>query len=283
MATDTSMNIAAPDRSPGLGSAADSFTWKPDAPNMHVIRPKSAKGRTRPRLHRAQGAGVCSTRVPASPPSAPPRESSGSWTSGACTPSSPPRGIPHDVPGLQVPTVGSCCSLNRYPVLPSIHRKALEEGTVETAVRRAGSLRPGSVQGQALCQEETGTTEKMGGRDPGAAGGCSPGGRNPSAPRQSCWGAGELEEPSEQEPRLLLAVRSPSGRRFVRHFRPTDTLQTVVAVAEFKNKTSYLHCSLQTMEVPRRCFSDLTRSLQECGIPHKSVLGISGHHGEGWP
>lgn len=100
--------------------------------------------------------------------------------------------------------------------------------------------------------------------------------------RQTSSRAGDLEEPSDREPRLLLAVRSPSGRRFVRHFRPTDALQTVVAVAEHKNKATYRPCSVETMEVPRRHFSDLSKSLQDCGIPNKSVLGISQEEGEGW-
>lgn len=90
-------------------------------------------------------------------------------------------------------------------------------------------------------------------------------------------------QPSDEEPRLLLAVRSPSGQRFVRYFRPSDDLQTVLEVAEQKNKATYQHCSIETMEVPRRRFSDLTKSLQECGILHKSVLGISQEEGEAWP
>lgn len=90
-----------------------------------------------------------------------------------------------------------------------------------------------------------------------------------------------MEEPTDQEPRLLLAIRSPSGQRFVRYFRPSDDLQTVLAVAEQKNKATYQHCSIETMDVPRRRFSDLTKSLQECGILHKSVLGISQEEGEG--
>ena len=100
--------------------------------------------------------------------------------------------------------------------------------------------------------------------------------------RQTSSRAGDLKEPSDEEPRLLLAIRSPSGRRFIRHFRPTDDLQTVVAVAEHKNKATYQHCAVETMEVPRRRFSDLSKSLQDCGIPNKSVLGISQEEGEGW-
>lgn len=277
MATEVPVNVAPLERSTVISTAADSFIWQS---NMHIIRPKSAKGRTRPRLHKPQGAGVCSHRTPSSPPSAIPCESPSSQKPGACVPRSPNQGGPEEVPELlqQMP-IGASSSLNKYRVLPSINRKTLEEGAVETVAKKASSLQLGGLQ--ALCQEETCPVEAS--REDSRA---------PVRPperkliiqtrRQSSPRARDLEEPSDQEPRLLLAVRSPSGRRFVRHFRPTDDLQTVVAVAERKNKATYRHCSIETMEVPRRRFSDLTKSLQECRIPHKSVLGISQEDGERW-
>ncbi|XP_070260340.1 UBX domain-containing protein 10 [Myotis yumanensis] len=280
MATEAPVNRALPECSPVVSTAADHFIWQPDSLNMHVIRPKSAKGRTRPRLHRPQDAGVCSHRTPPSPPPAIPCKSPSSQKPGACAPRSPNQGAPIEVPELlqQVP-MGASSSLNKYPVLPSINRKALGEGAVETVAERAGSLQLSSIQ--ALYQEETCTmeTSQEDSRAPA---------RFPERKlvvqtrRPSSSGAEDLEEPSDQEPRLLLAVRSPSGRRFVRHFRPTDDLQTIVAVAEHRNKATYRHCSIETMEVPRRRFSDLTKSLQECRIPHKSVLGISQGDGERW-
>ncbi|XP_062821986.1 UBX domain-containing protein 10 isoform X2 [Anolis carolinensis] len=84
----------------------------------------------------------------------------------------------------------------------------------------------------------------------------------------------EKGEPVGGEPRLLLAVRSPSGRRFERHFRPSDSLATVLAVAAQRNSSTYRHHILRTAEVPPRTFPDLSRSLQECGVPHKSLLCI---------
>ncbi|XP_004678623.1 PREDICTED: UBX domain-containing protein 10 [Condylura cristata] len=276
MVTEAPVNIAPSECSPAGRSPADSFIWQPDSPSMHVVRPKSAKGRTRPRL---QPAGPHGT--PSSAPPAIPCEVPSSQKPGACTPRSPPQGAPDEIPELlQLAPVGASSSLNRYPVLPSIHRKALEEGAVETVAKKAGSLQLSGVQ--ALDQEDS-CTMKTSGEDsrPQA---CSQE-RKPivQTKNQSSSRPGDLEEPSDREPRLLLAVRSPSGRRFVHHFRPTDDLQTVVAVAEHKNKTTYQHCSIETMEVPRRCFSDLTKSLQECRISHKSVLGISQQGAEGWP
>lgn len=281
MATEAPVNIAPNECSTVVGTAADTFIWQPTPLNMHVIRPKSAKGRTRPSLCRPQGTGVRSHRTASPPPLAIPCESPGSQKPGACAPRSPKQGAPDEVPELlqQVP-VGASSSLNKYPVLPSISRKTPEEGAVETVAKKASSLQLSSIR--ALHQEET-CTMKTGREDPRAPA-CSLERKLIIQSRsQSSSGAGDLEEPSDQEPRLLLAVRSPSGRRFVRHFRPTDELQTVVAVAEHKNKATYQHCSIETMEVPRRRFSDLTKSLQECRIPHKSVLGISQEDGEGWP
>ncbi|XP_014710258.2 UBX domain-containing protein 10 [Equus asinus] len=278
MATEAPVNITPPECGTVISTAADSFVWQPD---MHVIRPKSAKGRTRPSLHKSQGAEVGSQRTPPSLPPAIPYELPSSQKPGACAPKSPNQGAPEEVPELpQQVSFGGSSSLNKYPVLPSINRKTLEERAVETVAEKAGSLQLSGIQ--ALYREES-CTRKTSTEDSRARA------RSPErkfivqTKRQNPSGPGDLEEPSDQEPRLLLAVRSPSGRRFVRHFRPTDNLQTVVAVAEHKNKASYRHCSVETMEVPRRRFSDLTKSLQECRIPHKSVLGISQEDGEGWP
>lgn len=281
MATEAPVNLAPPEYSTAVSTAANSFTWQPHSLNMHVTRPKSAKGRTRPSLHKPQGMWGCSHRTPASPPPAIPCELPTSQKLGACAPRSPNQEAPNEVPELlpQVP-IGASSSLNKYPVLPSINRKTLEEGAVETVAKKASSLQLSSMQ--AFYQGE-----------PCAMKTSNDDFRAPACPaerklivetrRQGSSRAGDLEEPSDREPRLLLAVRSPSGRRFVRHFRPTDNLQTVIAVAEHKNKATYQHCSIETMEVPRRRFSDLTKSLQECRIPHKSVLGISQDDGEGWP
>ncbi|CAK6440702.1 unnamed protein product [Pipistrellus nathusii] len=278
MATEAPVNRALPECSTVVSTEAERFLWQPDSLSMHVIRPKSAKGRTRPRLHQPQDAGVCSHRRPLSPPPVIPCESPSSQKPGACAPRSPNQGAPHEVPELlqQVP-MGTSSSLNKYPVLPSINRKTLGEAGVETIAPRASSLQLSSLQ--ALYQEEASTT-KTSQEDSRAAAQFLERKLAVQSRRQNSSRPVDLEEPSDQEPRLLLAVRSPSGRRFVRHFRPTDDLQTIVAVAEHKNKATYRHCSIETMEVPRRRFSDLTKSLQECRIPHKSVLGISQEDGE---
>ena len=129
MATEAPVNIAPPECSPVGSTATDSFPWQPDSLNMHVTRPKSAKGRTRPRLHKRLGMEGCSGRAPASLPPAIPCESPSSHKPGACTPGSPDQGAPGEIPELlQQAPFGVSSSLNKYPVLPSINRRTLEEG-----------------------------------------------------------------------------------------------------------------------------------------------------------
>lgn len=152
---------------------------------------------------------------------------------------------------------------------------------MDTVARKTSSLQLSSIQ--ALYQEESRTSGKASQEDSRVQVCALEKKFIIQAKRQSFPRAANLEEPSDQEPRLLLAVRSPTGQRFVRYFRPTDDLHTVIMVAEQKNKATYRHCSIRMMEVPRRHFSDLTKSLQECGILHKSVLSISQEEGEGWP
>lgn len=281
MATEVPVNTAPPEHSAVVDIATDGFLWQSNSLKMHVTRPKSAKGRTRPSLHKPQGM-QDSPQCTASPrPPAIPCESPGSQKPGACAPISPAQGAAEEIPELlqQVP-IGASSTLNKYPVLPSISRRRLQEGAVDIVARKASSLQLSSSQ--ALYKEEA-CTMKTSKEDSRAHTGALESKFTMRTKKQGPSRVRNLEEPSDQEPRLLLAVRSPSGQRFIRHFRPTDDLQTVVAVAEQKNKATYRGCSIETMEVPRRRFSDLTKSLQECGIPHKSVLGISKEETEGWP
>ncbi|XP_051844336.1 UBX domain-containing protein 10 isoform X1 [Antechinus flavipes] len=283
MATEAPLNIAPSECSPALDPEA-AFFWRRSPVKMHVTRPKSAKGRTRTNLNYSHSSESSSYRKPPSPAPVVPCEVPGSQKSVGSTPKPPSQGTPDEIPELlqQVP-VGSSSSLNKYRVLPSINKKNLEEGPVETVAKQAGTLKLGSLQElKALCREEA----RSGKSREGCLRAAAPPLESKPCSRtkeRSLSRAGNLDEPSDGEPRLLLAVRSPSGQRFVRHFRPTDNLQTVVAVAEQKNLTTYHHCSIETMEVPRRSFSDLSKSLEECRIPHKSVLGILQEEREGQP
>ncbi|KFP76907.1 UBX domain-containing protein 10, partial [Acanthisitta chloris] len=233
------------------------------AATMHVTRPKSAKGRRRPTLSHSQGMESCPSPPGNSSPS--PRElpnSQRALLSKAAFPSS------QEIPELlqQVP-LRSSSSLNKYRVLPSIGCKgtgsdleALAEQTTQLEVREGQEDPPKCIktlsgeQGSNVSSEESSHMQHVG--------------------RKMRQESTSMSPVSVEEPHLLLAVRAPSGQRFEHHFKPSDSLQTVLAVAGDKLLANYQGCSVETMEVPRRSFSDLTKSLHECGILHKSVLCI---------
>uniref|UniRef100_A0A8B9CTB6 UBX domain protein 10 n=1 Tax=Anser brachyrhynchus TaxID=132585 RepID=A0A8B9CTB6_9AVES len=257
-----------------LSTAAPFF--QTNAAAMHVTRPKSAKGRTRSAFGYSGSVNAYPCRVPSSP--AAPHEFGSSPRASSTKPAFPPGHVsPEEIPELlqQVP-LRSSSSLNKYRVLPSIGRKGAaaepsdqhevswgQEGAEETPApsgERGSASGPSETHvpgGESSCAQRP--PEKLGGKTRR---------ESPSLSTLS------LEEPLQEEPQLLLAVRSPSGQRFEHRFKPTDSLRTVLSVAEQKTAAKYEHCSVETVEVPRRSFPDLTRSLQECGIPPRSVLCI---------
>ncbi|NXT91858.1 UBX10 protein, partial [Anhinga rufa] len=279
MATAALLNIA-PSHCYFPSSTAAVFSWT-TAVDMHVTRPKSAKGRTRPRFNYSQSVEACPCRVPPSPPPAAPHELANSRRASSTKPAFPSGQVsPEEIPELlqQVP-LRTSSSLNKYRVLPSIGWK----GTVEAVAEQTDQL---TVSGE---REDAPKIKTLSGEQ-GSAGvssendvleeesshlQCPPEKLGREMRQESpLMSTLSLEELPKEESRLLLAVRSPSGQRFEHHFKPTDSLQMVLAVAEQKMSAKYKRCSVETMEVPRRSFSDLTRSLRECGILHKSLLCI---------
>ncbi|NXQ52659.1 UBX10 protein, partial [Anthoscopus minutus] len=250
---------------------------------MHVTRPKSAKGQ-RPSLGHHQGVEACPCHVPSSPPAACPRELPNSPRAPLTKPAFPPGQVsPEKIPKLlqQVPLKTSSSSLNKYRVLPSIVRKSAGSDAGEALAEQTDRL--GVSEGH-----EGAANTKTFSREQGSASTLSGSDIPPEessqlhgAPEQ--WGGQARQDSpglfpvSPGEPLVLLAVRSPSGQRVEHHFKPSDSLQTVLAVAGHKLLANYQHCSVETMEVPRRSFSDLTKSLHECGILPKSVLCIRQH------
>ncbi|RLV93173.1 hypothetical protein DV515_00013526 [Chloebia gouldiae] len=247
---------------------------------MHISRPKSAKGQ-RPSLSHCQGTEACPCHVPPSPPAASPQDLVKSRRAPLTKVVFPPAQVsPEEIPKLlqQVP-LKSSSSLNKYRVLPSIIRKGAAGSTVEALAERTNRLEVS--EGQEDAPKSTRTFS--GGQEfastlSGSAIPTEDSSHMHCAPEQ--WGRQARQESpwvfpaSLEEPHVLLAVRSPSGRRFEHHFKPSDSLQTVLAVAGQKLLANYQHCSVETMEVPRRSFSDLTKSLYECGILSRSVLCI---------
>ncbi|NWR81618.1 UBX10 protein, partial [Centropus unirufus] len=258
-------------------SSTATFSWK-TALAMHVTRPKSAKGRRRTRYNYSPGVEACPCRVP------PPATSHGlvkSQRASSVKLAFPPGQVsPEEIPEVlqQVP-LRTISSLNKYRVLPSIGRSSAVEGVAEEIDRL--SVSKGQEDAQkitALPGEQEHASVLPETPVPGEGSSHVPcpvekRGRkirqeSPSMPTLG------LEEAPKEESELLLAVRSPSGQRFLHYFKPTDTLQVVLAMAEQKLLAKYRCCSIETMEVPQRSFSDLTKSLRECGILHKSVLCI---------
>ncbi|XP_063273681.1 UBX domain-containing protein 10 isoform X2 [Prinia subflava] len=250
------------------------------AVTMHLTRPKSAKGR-RPSLRHPQGMEACLCHAPSSPPAASPGELANSRRAPLTKPAFPPAQVcPEKIPKLlqQVPSKTSS-SLNKYRVLPSIVRRGEGSDAVEALAGQTDRLEVTEGREQApksikAFRGEQGSASTLPGRDiPTAESSprlCAPEQRGRQARQESP----RVLPVSPGEPRVLLAVRSPSGQRFEHHFKPSDSLQTVLAVAGQKLLANYQHCSFETVEVPRRRFSDLTKSLQECGILPRSVLCI---------
>ncbi|KFQ47453.1 UBX domain-containing protein 10, partial [Nestor notabilis] len=250
-------------------STAASFLWS-DTTNMHVTRPKSAKGRTRSSLSYSQSTEACPCHVPSSPPPPAPHQLLSGRRAWFRKPAFPPGQVsPEEIPELlQHVPLRTSSSLNKYRVLPSIGCKGAGSSTVEARLTVSGK-REDIPKGKTLSGEQGCASillESSHKQCPPE----KPGGK--ISPSTSTLGG--LEELPKEESHLLLAVRSPSGQRFEHRFQPTDSLQTVLAMAEQKTSATYKRCSVETMEVPRRSFSDLTRSLHECGILHKSVLCI---------
>ncbi|XP_048375483.1 UBX domain-containing protein 10 [Sphaerodactylus townsendi] len=295
MAAASHLNIAPPERQTS-SDIPEPPLWQAFSVTMHVTRPKSAKGRTRSSLNYSHSLETYSCRVPSSPQPLIPCDEPGNGRRSASSQQlcQPVQASPAEIPDLlqQVPARTSS-SLNKYRVLPSISRKDLRRGAVEAMSEQASQLRVSNrpkeeeqgfkarlpermpVSGMTIHDRGSGEhikmspppleTKLLGKMKEGSV----------------SWSAPAPEEPFEREPRLLLAVRSPSGQRFEHHFRPTDSLETVLAVAEQKTSTVYKRCSIETVEVPRRTFLDLTKSLQECAILHKSVLCILRQEPEG--
>lgn len=264
---------------------------------MHVTRPKSSKGRSRPALNHTKSADGGAYHDPPVTPRPPSERAARSARPARAhaflRQSSAVSAQEAAAARLQEAPPPPALSLNRYRVLPSIESKGpaapslfpgLEEKTSKLSLsddlvvhsrRGHRGQQLASFHAQAASRsnpEMGGSLQALGGGTPGL----------PPTPRPETGkgdGAAEDESfraaPSADQLSLLLAVRSPSGRRFQRRFLPTDTLRAVLAAAEDACGARYERGVVQTMEVPRRSFTDLTLTLAQCGIHNRSVLCIS--------
>ncbi|KPP75061.1 UBX domain-containing protein 10-like [Scleropages formosus] len=206
---------------------------------MHVSRPKSSKGRSRPIMDYSHSAGVVSYHGAAVAQ----RPSSAAHEKGDCNIHIHPHSVLRQSSVMSMDEVAEllqsipappAVTLNKYRVLPSIEKKAASQNGPEVA----GTSKAWSVSGLEASISAA------------------------AAPAGDCR-------------TLLLAVRCPSGRRFQQHFRPTDTLQMVLNAAEARYGKTYERGTIETMGVPRVSFTDLTQTLAQSGIQNRSVLCIS--------
>lgn len=220
---------------------------------MHVIRPKSAKGRTRPKVTEACTANdelLHDKRSlyphPSSHPPRPPSTPSYRFDSSP----SPRAFFRHSNPSsevekaLDIPVL----SLNKYKVLPSIEKRSKEEASSTDMEEKSSRSRLHACHYFRSDQEME---------------------------RASSGTVRTTSRCQEGETEVLLALRTPCGQRLTCQFQPTDTLRDVIATAEDKSGKRYEHVLIETMEVPRRSFINLDMTLCQCGIVNKSVLCIS--------
>ncbi|XP_007900258.1 UBX domain-containing protein 10 [Callorhinchus milii] len=245
---------------------------EPSRGTMSLPRPKSAKGRSRPTSSYAQKTEACLYSNPVSPPFC---ELSSSPPAPPLLPASYPpvrtsRATKEEVPELfhQVPSRPSS-SLNRYRVLPSIGRREPRHPEVKSILQQTSklNLHPDREETISLYREKKQPL-------------CKSNAATSKTQLSQCEAPSLPDEPLGSEPKLHLAVKSPTGQRFERCFRPSDTLQTVLSVAECRNNTKYRKCIVETMDIPRRSFLDLSKTLEECGIQNKSVLCILQEDGD---
>ncbi|KAL4221101.1 cilium assembly [Mactra antiquata] len=78
-------------------------------------------------------------------------------------------------------------------------------------------------------------------------------------------------EPSEGEPRVLLAIKLPDGKRIQRYFSPQDNLETVMHYAENDNLVNY-EDYLLVCNAPRTTFTDLSMKIEETQLRDRTVL-----------
>ncbi|XP_047465770.1 UBX domain-containing protein 10 [Mugil cephalus] len=224
---------------------------------MHVTRPKSSKGRSRPAVNSSLYGGDADSiqGTPESQACSRPdrtlrsRSQPTMWEASHLSQDQ----VLHM---LQHAPAAPPQSLNKYKVLPSIERRRSEA----SAGRSLDEMMP-----------KLNLTDDAMFRDCGSDGDTRADGDLPVRPKPPPDPApGTTKEAS-----LLLAIRAPCGRRFQQHFEPADTLLTVRASAESKYGVKYGEAFIETMDVPRRTFADLNMTLAQCGIFNRSVLCIS--------
>ncbi|CAL8325891.1 unnamed protein product [Merluccius merluccius] len=253
---------------------------------MHLSRPKSSKGRSRPPADHTvrDTADVQDDQTPAAA-----RGSGGSLQSHSVTRTPP--GPDHPARSLHPAPARSPPSLNKYKVLPSIkkhpdvvgHADALEIKTSKMTLRdHVMAQQRRHSHGEPACSALKPTAKTATRSNPEMGHVADPSRRGAPVPKKPPDPDPDIMETADETApvvaatdRLLLAIRAPCGRRLQQHFAHADTLQTLVSCAEARFETSYAEAFIETMDVPRRSFRRLDMTLSECCIFNRSVLCIS--------
>nr|XP_029478301.1 UBX domain-containing protein 10 [Oncorhynchus nerka] len=272
---------------------------------MHLTRPKSSKGRSRPNLSHTPNMDVADSFH--NTPLIPKPPSMGYDRSDRCLRSrsqslfrqSSQLSVKQDPDYLDtVPKVPSLpFPWNKYKPLPSIEKKTSEEGISLRGMEEKTSKL--SLSDSLIVQARQGHGEhQLSSVRTRAESRSNPEIGNVSevlcevcpTPNLSVMATTpEAENPPVFSPgtpdplSLLLAIRAPCGRRFEYHFLPTDTLLTVLASAEARYGARYEHGYIEIVDgyiksvvdrPLRRTFTDLNMTLAQCGILNRSVLCI---------
>ena len=79
-------------------------------------------------------------------------------------------------------------------------------------------------------------------------------------------------EPLEDEPRILLAIKLPNGQRLQRYFRPSDRFTDISTYAETESNQSFCNCNLFINQVPKRLVSNWKETFHEAGLLDRTLL-----------
>ncbi|XP_056279577.1 UBX domain-containing protein 10 [Pseudoliparis swirei] len=239
---------------------------------MHLTRPTSSKGRSRLAVNDSPSSGDADPiqRPPVSPDcpvsSRPDRKLRSQsqpimWQAGQLSQEGA-------LQMLQPAPAAPLQSLNKYKVLPAIggRQSGVRPGRSLDLNMSTLSLSEEAVLQQRHRHEEPGLPTVKDATQTSRSQADKTAGPKPPDPGPRI---------SKEAGSLLLAIRAPCGRRFQQHFEPTDTLLMVRASAELRYEAEYGEASIETMDVPRRTFTDMDVSLAQCGILNRSVLCIS--------
>ncbi|KAM7405208.1 hypothetical protein PAMP_012488 [Pampus punctatissimus] len=250
---------------------------------MHLTRPKSSKGRSRTAVNSSiyEGNTDSIQRPTESGYSRPDRNLRSRSQPSMCQTSQLRQDEALQL--LQQAPAAPPQSLNKYKVLPSIERRRSEVSPGRSLDKQMSKL---YLSNDAFLQQRKRHEEPHFPSAMAVTHTSSPEvhkrADEPQPPDPEAKVTNELQEgisSAGTTGSLLLAIRAPCGRRFQQHFDPTDPLQKVRASAEARYGTMYGtrygEVAIETMDVPRRTFTDMDMTLAQCGILNRSVLCIS--------